>query len=151
VAQLSTVDLIIGARPSRALMAASKKDLSVKTEDVRKLVRQELSAYAYEVPEPGFTIGIPWSEEKVRHYIDSLEAALVEPYEQNFELEATVTVDGLEQHAMARYWVVAVAPRYIEYFDPVSGAFGLAEHSIEGRPPRAIHVTGDLVGVFCAM
>jgi hypothetical protein len=46
---------------------------------------------------------------------------------------------------------VAQSPGYLQFYDPLSGEFGLAVETEPGEQPVTIGVRGDLVGVFCAM
>jgi hypothetical protein len=119
--------------------------------DVARIVRKELEEFTYEVPPPGTTVGVPWSEEKVRSYLPKLRAALVEPYVELFQVRDTYEETQVEPPITADYWVVAEAEHYIEFFDPDRKDFGLAERVGQGGTLRTIGVRGDLVGVFCAM
>ena len=118
--------------------------------DVQCIVTSEVEGFTYEPTAPGSTVGVPWSEEKVRSHLPKLRAALVKPYLRRFVLR-----DTWEQHAsvpiLAEYWVVAETDSYIEFFDPAKKEFGLASSSSSGEAARTIGVRGDLVGVFCAM
>jgi hypothetical protein len=123
----------------------------MKSEDVSQIVRCEIDEYQYEKLEPGTTLGVPWSEEKVLSYIPKLESALVPPYQQKFYLRDTYDQVKATETAEVTYWVVAKTDSYIEFFDPVKKDFGLACASSDGELPSTIGVRGDLVGVFAAM
>ena len=46
-------------------------------QDISRMIDAELASYTYEKPEPGTTLGEPWSEDKVLSYIPKLRQALV--------------------------------------------------------------------------
>jgi len=119
--------------------------------EISNIVARELAGYVYETPQPGTTFGVPWSEEKVRGYIVQLNAALVMPFLQMFTLRETVSQIDAVPPETAEYWVVAVSPGYVEFYDSRSGEFGLATEGHADGLPVTIGVRGDLVGVFCAM
>jgi hypothetical protein len=118
---------------------------------ISNLVAHELANYVYQAPPPGSTLGVPWSEDKIRAYVVQLRATLVTPYLQEFRLSDTVAQIQAVPPESAEYWVVAVSSDYVEFYDPRSGEFGLATQGRVGRLPSTIGVRGDLVGVFCAM
>lgn len=119
---------------------------------IKTLVCQTISEYVYEAPLAGSTIGVPWSEEKVLGYVEKLRAALVEPYLQRFELRETYEqVSAQFDPSHCDYWVVAEGCHYLEWFDPLTGDFGLACRSNDGAIPVSIGARGDLVGVYCSM
>ena len=119
--------------------------------DISDLVTRELASYVYEPPPPGTTLGVPWSGEEVRGYVVQLRSALVAPYLQKFKRSDTVAQINAVPPETAEYWVVAVSPGYIEFYDSNSGEFGLAAEAHAGGLPVTIGVWGDLVGVFCAI
>ena len=94
---------------------------------------------------------MPWSGEEVRGYVVQLRSALVAPYLQKFKRSDTVAQINAVPPETAEYWVVAVSPGYIEFYDSNSGEFGLAAEAHAGGLPVTIGVWGDLVGVFCAI
>ena len=119
-------------------------------ESVSTLVRDVLANYHYEPPPPGSTIGVRWSAEKVSAYVEKLKKALVKPYLRCFELRETHEQIRQSEPSYAEFWVVAESVGYLEWFDPVTGDFGLG-HFVQGTTdPVSIGVRGDLVGVFCA-
>ncbi len=118
---------------------------------VRTLVDHELANFCYDAPAPGTMLGTPWSEAKVRSYIPLLQAALVPPYKLKFRLGDTNEQSLADPPQYAEYWVVAISTGYIEFYDPATGEFGLADTFHSDRPPVTIGVRGDLLGVFCAM
>jgi hypothetical protein len=118
---------------------------------ISALIRETLSAYHYDPPPPGSTIGVPWSAEKVSSYVEKLKVALVEPYRQRFELQENYEQTKQQEPSYEEYWVVAESGTYLEWYDPSTGDFGLGQR-LEGRAiPVSIGTRGDLVGVFCAM
>lgn len=119
--------------------------------DIKRIVRKELNEFSYDVPSPGTTIGVPWSEDKVKSYLPSLKAALVEPYIERFLVCDTIEDIQANPPITAEYWVVAEAEHYIEFFDPYRQEFGLAERDHRSSELRTTGVRGGLVGVFCAM
>lgn len=119
--------------------------------DVERIVAAEVDGFVYEAPAPGTTVGVPWSEEKVRSYLPKLRAALVKPYQQRFALRDTPAQLRASSPTFAEYWVIAETDGYIEFFDASSNEFGLASRAAKGGVPATIGVRGDLVGVFCAM
>src|SRR5690606_5538530 len=121
----------------------------MQSSDVARIVRSELDGYSYEASPSGSTVGVPWSEEKVRSYLPRLEAALVDPYLQDFFIRDTWEQVQANPSITAEYWVVAEAEFYIVYFDAQEGLFGLAEYGVGSAAPHTINVRGDLVGVFC--
>ena len=119
--------------------------------EVSALVEKELAAYRYESPPSGSTLGTPWPESKINAYIQQLRAALVAPYLQAFTLRDTKSEIDANIPMTAKYWVVAQSPGYLQFYDQLSGEFGLAVEAAPGQTPVTIGVRGDLVGVFCAM
>ena len=120
----------------------------MNSEDISEIVEKELGSYAYGAPEPGTTLGEPWSEEKVLSYIPELRKALVKPYLQRFRLSETS--EQFKTQVFEDYWIVAVESGYIQWYDPKSQEFGLGTESADGEF-TSIGVRGDLVGVYCAM
>jgi len=123
----------------------------MKSEDISRIVQREIDEYQYEAPEPGTTLGVPWSKEKVLSYIPKLEHALVPPYEQNFCLRDTYDQVKATEAAEVTYWVVAKTDSYIQFYDAANGDFGLACVTSVGELPTTIGVRGNIVGVFVAM
>ena len=119
--------------------------------DVERIVTAEIDGFVYEVPAPGTTVGVPWSEEKVRSYLLKLRAALVKPYQHRFVLRDTAAQTRAVSPTFTEYWVIAETEYYVEFFDPSSNEFGLASRAPKGGVHDTIGVRGDLVGVFCAM
>jgi hypothetical protein len=119
---------------------------------VSALVRDTLAGYHYEAPPPGSTIGVPWPAEKVYGYVEKLNAALVKPYLQRFELRETYEQVSHAEPNYAEFWVVAEREGgYLEWYDPGTGEFGLGIRCEGSTIPVSIGVRGDLVGVFGAM
>jgi len=122
----------------------------VDASEVERIVHTELDGFVYEPTEPGTTVGVPWSEEKIRSYLPKLRAALIKPYRQRFAVRDTWEQIHASVPIFKEYWVVAQTNHYIQFFDPTTNEFGLAQPSDRGAPVT-IGVRGDLVGVFCAM
>ena len=118
---------------------------------IEGLVKHELDSFEYEKPEAGSTIGSPWSESKVLAYIAKLKISLVAPYMQRFVLRDTYRQNSLSPPEEADYWVVAETDDYLEFYDPITKEFGLADFGAGNSPPQTIGVRGDLIGTFCAM
>jgi len=118
---------------------------------ISTIVAQALDAYVYEAPAQGSTLGVPWTEEKVRRHLSLLRAALVVPYLQKFELRDTFAQMRRLEAEIVEYWVVAVTAECVEFYDPTSEQFGLAANGPTNGSLGTIGVRGDLVGVFCAM
>jgi len=116
-------------------------------EEVEALVRKEIELFHYEPPEPGTTLGRPWSTEKVQGYVQKLRGALVKPYLQNFI--PMDTYEQIQEKKTVQYWVVAEFDGHCEFYDPDNNEFGLAEMFID-KIPQTIGVRGDLVSTFCA-
>ena len=116
---------------------------------IGKLVERELATYKYAPSEK--TLGTPWPEQKVLSYIDKLRGALVTPYVQRFTLQDTVEQMRKSPPDKADYWVVAETEQYIEFYDPSSNEYGLADFGSGEELAKTIGVRGDLVGTFCAM
>jgi hypothetical protein len=123
----------------------------VNASDIERMVDAEIQGFVHEPPAPGTTVGVPWSEDKVRSYLPKLRAALVKPYQQRFVLRDTPMQIRGTAPSFEEYWVVAETSGYIEFFDASRKEFGLAMRSANGGVPSTIGVRGDLVGVFCAM
>src|SRR4051794_40622769 len=121
----------------------------MNSNDIERRVRSDIDDYRYFAPRPGSTVGVPWSEEKVRSYIAKLERALVEPVLQRFVVRDTYEQMQRDPPLVEAYWIVARTGMYIEFFDPEGDEYGLAQDG--GVLPVTIGVRGDLVGVFCAM
>jgi hypothetical protein len=121
-------------------------------EVVSALVRETLASYGHEpAPQGSSTIGLPWSAEKLRGYLERLEGALVEPYLQRFELQETYEEIRQPGLSFADYWVVTEIGNYLEWYDPNTGQFGLGQHCGGSALPISVGVRSDLLGVFCAM
>ena len=120
-------------------------------QQITKFIDHELTSFEYEEPVAGSTIGVPWSEAKVRAHIAKLKDALVTPYKQRFELRDTFEQLSISPPDEADYWVVAKAEYYLEFYDPFTNEFGLAGLGTEDSLPVTIGVRGDLIGTFCAM
>jgi hypothetical protein len=120
----------------------------MNSEDISKIIDEELSNYTYEAPELGSTYGKPWPEEKVMSYIPKLKNALVKPYLQRFRLSEKK--EHLNSEIFVDYWVVAKDGGYIQWFDPETNEYGLGTKTDSGEFV-SIGVRGDLVGVYCAM
>ena len=118
---------------------------------VRSLVQHELATYSYELPAAGTTMGVPWSEEKDKAYVEKLKTALVEPYLQRFELREPYEQIKNPQPTYGEFWVVVEGETYCEWYDPATGDFGLGMRVSGSEIPISIGVRGDLVGVYCAM
>lgn len=116
--------------------------------DISQMIDAELAAYTYDKPEPGSTLGEPWSEDKVLSYIPKLRRALVSPSVQKFLLQETYEQIGSE--SFADYWVIAEDQGYVQWFDPETQEYGLGNKNEDGTY-TSIGVRGDLVGVYCAM
>ena len=82
---------------------------------------------------------------------DDVRAALVRPYLQQFLLADSFQQMSAPAKSIVRYWVVAATSMYLEFFDPASGEFGLAEPVVGDRVPHTVGVRGDLVSTFRAM
>jgi hypothetical protein len=52
--------------------------------------------------------------------------------------------------AFADVWVVAEVGKYVVFFDPTDGLFGLAEQSQETQRHITIGVRGHLIDVYCS-
>jgi hypothetical protein len=115
------------------------------------LIRETLARYHHEVPGSGSTVGVPWSAEKMRLYVEKLKEALVEPYLQRFQIRETYEQTVGREPIYAEYWVVAESGSYLEWYDPTTGEFGLGQRVEKSPTPVSIGVRGDLVGTFCAM
>ena len=120
----------------------------MNSKDISQIIEIELRAYTYDKPDPGVTVGKPWTEEKVLSYIPKLRKALVIPYLQKFRLSETC--EYFNSEVFEDYWVVAIDEGYVQWYDPKSKEFGLGTESAEGAF-ISIGVRGDLVGVYCAM
>ncbi len=118
---------------------------------VRDEVLRQLEAYRDKTLVPGSMPGAPLSAEAIAGHVDRLEACLLAPRQETFELRESYEQAQAKEPVQARYWVIASTPRYVEWFDPESGEFG------RGAPHRtkpvfvSIGARGDLVSVFCAM
>ena len=123
----------------------------MKASDIERIVNAAIDGFVYEPIAQGSTVGIPWSEDKVRSYLPRLRAALVKPYQRRFLLRDTYEQIRAAMPTFTEYWVVAVTDHHIEFFDPAANEFGLANQSLDGEVPATIGVRGDLIGVFCAM
>jgi hypothetical protein len=119
--------------------------------DIAQLVLQLLSAHTYAPPAPGTTVGTPWSEAKISQYVNLLKQSLVPPRLERFKLSETHDHVTSPTEQFANYWVVAERGSYVEWFDPNTEEFGLAQPSPNGEGFVSLGVRGDLVGVFCAM
>lgn len=118
---------------------------------IASLVRNTLAGYRHELPQPGSTVGVAWSAHQVRRHVEKLEAALVKPYLQRFELRETYEQVRQLQPTYAEFWVVAEAEDgCLEWYDPATGDFGLGVRKEDYALPLSIGARGDLVGVFCA-
>jgi len=80
-----------------------------------------------------------------------VRAALVEPYRQQFLLMDSYEQMSSAAKSVVEYWVVAATPMYLEFFDPHSQEFGLAEPLPSEGLPQTVGVRGDLVSTFRAM
>ncbi|MCH8492744.1 MAG: hypothetical protein LAT53_05865 [Idiomarina sp.] len=120
----------------------------MNSEDISQIIEEELDSYSYDVPEPGTTLGRPWSEEKVLSYIPKLRESLVIPYLRKFRLSETH--EHFNKEVFEDYWVVAIDGGYIQWYDPKNKEFGLGTEGTDGEF-ISIGVRGDLVGVYCAM
>lgn len=120
----------------------------MNSEEISQIIEKELEAYVFDEPEPGTTLGKPWTEEKVLSYIPKLRKALVTPYLQKFRLSETCA--HFDTQVFENYWVVAIDEGYIQWYDPKNKEFGLGTESADGEL-ISIGVRGDLVGVYCAM
>lgn len=119
--------------------------------DIEQIVLRLFSEYRYQLPEPGTTVGTPWSAEKVGAYVDLLKQSLVPPRLERFALAETYEQVMAGATERADYWVVAERGEYLEWYDPTTNEFGLAQFAADGDGLVSIGVRGDLVGVFCAM
>ena len=124
----------------------------MNSEEVAALVRRLIDEYHYELPEPGTTLGTPWSQAKIVEHVILLKSCLVQPYKQMFLLREGGNPPKPNAAEIEGYWVVAERPGfYLEWFDPSTGEFGLGKSASNGQPAASIGVRGDVVGVFCAM
>ena len=121
-------------------------------QSLTNLIHETLASYHHVPPPFGSTIGTPWSTEKMYRYVEKLKSALIEPYLQRFELRETYEQARVSEPSYAEYWVVAEGDGgYLEWYDSVTGEFGLGIRQEGSAVPVAIGERGDLVGVFCAM
>jgi hypothetical protein len=118
---------------------------------IELLVRNELAAYAYEAPSNGTTLGEPWSESKVAKHVELLKECLVTPRLERFLLAETMEHSNATEQMYSEHWVIAMTDDHVEWYDPSSGEFGLAERHPTKPGFVSIGVRGDLVGVFCSM
>ena len=123
----------------------------MSSEEIEDLVKKSLAEYIYVEPEPGTTVGKPWSASKVQQHIEQLRTALVKPHLQRFVLMDTFEQMQATQKSITQLWVVAEANGYCVFYDPTANEYGLAEAPSDQEPSTTIGVRGDLVGVFCAM
>ena len=121
------------------------------SDKIKKIIEAELSTFVHVAPAPGTTVGIPWTEEKVMSYIPKLRAALVEPYLRTFLLRDTYEQIKEQKEEYADYWVIAEDGGYIQWYDPATKEYGLAQKDVSDNQYVSIGVRGDLVGVYCAM
>src|SRR5262245_51834357 len=120
------------------------------SDDVKALVDQELASWSPPVIEPGSTIGVPWDRARYESHIARLRAALVVPYRQRFVLRETYDQASSAGASEDSYWVVAVTPETILWFDEQTNDFGLATPGRDAQLPESIGVRGDIVGSFSA-
>jgi hypothetical protein len=121
----------------------------VDGEQLMQLVLQEIDHYNYQPPAD--LAGDRWPREKVEQHLERMWRALVRPYRQRFELRETSQQVSQPSPEYAEYWVVAdTTGGNLEWFDPVTGEFGLGQH-VDSGLPVSIGVRGDAVGVFMAM
>jgi hypothetical protein len=117
---------------------------------VRDEVLRQLEAYRHIAPVAGPASGVAESAQGIGGLVDRLEACLLAPRQETFELRESYRQAQAMEPVKARYWVIAATPRFVEWFDPGSGEFGL------GAPHRtkpifvSIGARGDLVSVFRA-
>ncbi|MEQ8402477.1 MAG: hypothetical protein RH978_15860 [Roseitalea porphyridii] len=122
----------------------------MSAQQIAALVQAALASFKHEAPPEGSTRGSPWSEARVLSQLAKLKDSLVTPYPQRF-----VVKDNHEQMTKhppdeADYWVVAETNDYLEFYDPRTHEFGLADRGTDDALPSTIGVRGDLIGVFCA-
>jgi hypothetical protein len=91
------------------------------------LIRNKLATYAYEAPSKGTTLGEPWSESKVAEHIEQLKQCLVTPHLERFLLAETAEHSNATEPTFAEYWVIATTSFHVEWYDPSTDEFGLAE------------------------
>lgn len=120
-------------------------------QEVETLVLQLLKEYSYQEPDPGSTMGIPWSSKKVGIHVELLEKSRVSPRIERFKLAETYEQILAGSVDCANYWVIAECGDYLEWYDPETNEFGLGQMAADGERLVSIGVRGDLVGVFCAM
>ncbi|MCQ8183745.1 hypothetical protein NP603_21765 [Methylomonas sp. SURF-1] len=119
--------------------------------EVEQMVLRLLAEYSYQQPEPGSTVGSPWSAEKVGGYVELLKQSLVSPRLERFALAETYEQIRASSTECADFWVVAERGEYLEWYDPATNEFGLGQLAADAKRLVSIGVRGDLVGVFCAM
>ncbi len=124
--------------------------VSLSSADVAAFVATEINKYCYEPPVPGVNVGVPWPADKVAAHVELLKQSLVPPRLESFVLAETYEQISSQVSDSAEYWVVAESSGYIEWYDPTTNEFGLAEPSSDGRRLISIGVRGDLIGgVLC--
>ena len=117
-------------------------------EELKELVATEIQNFRYEAPRNA--IGKPWPEEKVRSKLKELRDALVEPYQEEIELESTELEPCLSPPRIEKLWVVANDGKSFKVvYHEFTASFGLATYGSKGIP-STIGVWGDFVGTFMA-
>ena len=121
--------------------------------ELKEWLLNEVDRYPqqYEPPEPGITIGVPWTKEKVAQELATMRRCVIDPYMSDFLFHDTVDQINADPQIRKRCWVVAEDPHYRMLFDPDTQDFVLAEKPSSGDGEWVtIGVRGDPVGTFLA-
>ena len=104
----------------------------------------------YEISSERSTVGVPWSEERVRAELDRMRAMLVEPYASEYECDDSLVAepDRLPRGRRAGY-VVAEDGVYRLLFDTAAEDYVLVEHSSDGEW-HSWGIRGDASSTFLA-
>jgi hypothetical protein len=117
--------------------------------ELTRWISEQVDSYLdnYELPEPGTTVGIPWSREKVATELARMRTCIVDPYVATFLFHDTIEQINADPQIRKQCWVVAEDGVYRLLLDPDTKDFVLAEKGITGEWVT-IGVRGDPVGTF---
>jgi hypothetical protein len=128
-------------------MGVSERRTPMELEELRLIVEKEIENYRY--PSSTETIGIRWTDEKVRAELAVMKSALVSPYWSEVELRDTHEQIAASPALSRTCAVVADDLKgTLLVFDPIEGEFMLAVRHL-GKL-SSIGVRGDGVGCFMA-